>query len=378
MRLPDLFIYGEGPMTGWRVLAAAAALLAGTTLGADAEVDSKEEEISPWEFDLTVKEAGGYKNNVLLSDFNKESSAFNQTSLEFFAYHLPLNHWEFSGFAMYEDRRYWESESIDREVIGMASGDLKRVIGERWKVGANLQYFYNDQVYDASILEGIPARVRAKGHQLMGGPAVRLDLPGNRRVELNGVIARQEFAAPLDDYWEVGPKLVLGQKFSKFTDLAVTLRWRDRAYDERAAPGRAGKSLHFDQKESEASLKHYWDEEKVWNTRTRVGLEYNEDNGNGFFDYWRLKFSQEAGFTKGGFLGSLQAKALHYDYLNQRGLDGNGRARTELTFTARAEQQIIKRLKIFAEYEHEWIVAEDRTDRYRTTTFMAGLEWEIK
>ena len=366
-------------MTGWRALVAAITLLlANHGLGADAEVETKEEEISPWEFDFTLKEAGGYKNNVLLSDFNKESSAYNQTSLEFFAYHLPLNDWEFSGFAMLDDRRYWESESIDKEIVGLISGDLKRVIGERWKVGGNLQYFYNDQVYDASILEGIPARVRAKGHQITGGPAVKLELPGKRRLEFNGVIGRQEFAAPLDDQWEFGPKFLFGQRFGRGSDLTVTLRWRDRAYDKRAAPGNPGKSLHFDQKESEVSLRHYWDEAKVWNTRTRAGVEYNEDNGNGFFDYWRVKFSQEAGFTKGGFLGTLQAKVLHYDYLNQRGLDGTGRARSEVTFSARAEQQIIKRLKIFAEYEHEWIVAEDRTDRYRTTTFMAGLEWEIK
>ena len=48
-----------------------------------------------------------------------------------------------------------------------------------------------------------------------------------------------------------------------------------------------------------------------------MGIELNEDNGSGFYDYRRWKISKELSFTQGGFEGMLQAKFLHYEYQSQ-------------------------------------------------------------
>src|SRR5687768_15379648 len=89
-----------------------ALLVAGRAIAAEPEV---EEEISPWETSITLRGGGGYKNNILLSDFNREESAFTLASVDFFIYHAPENQWEFSEFFTIEDRRYWQSEEVDKE-----------------------------------------------------------------------------------------------------------------------------------------------------------------------------------------------------------------------------------------------------------------------
>jgi hypothetical protein len=362
---------------GWRGSAILGAIcLIGRVFGADAE--KAEEEVSPWETDVTLKGGAGYKKNILLSDFNRESSPFSLFSIDLFAYHLPVNDWEFSEFVTYEDRRYWNSESVDKEITVLAVTDLKRHFGERWKGGLNFDYFYADQVIDASFSEGIPARVQVKMHRLNGGPAAQFNFEGNRRIEIMGRVTRQFFEEPLDDSWEFGPKVVLGQKFGYKSDLTLTGSWRDRGYDTRQVQGVGGDSLHYQQWEAEAGLKYNFDKERHWNARARAGIESSQDNGNGFFDYLKWKISQDVGFTKGGFLANLQGKYLHYDYVNQRGLSGLGRRLSEVTVSVRVEQQIYRRVKAFAEYEHEWVSATDNSDRYRATTFFAGLEWEVK
>jgi hypothetical protein len=360
-------------MMGWRARVLLTALwLVGRAYCAEAEA-AKNEETSPWDTSVSLRGGAGYKNNVLLSDFNRESSVFTLSSADFFIFHVPVNGWEFSSFLTAEDRRYWESPSLDKEQLFLLSSDLKRNLGERWKAGLNLQYFYSDQVFDASLAEGLPFRVQAKLHRFSGGPTAQVVLPGKRRIEIAGIVTRQSFEEPLDDSWELGPKLIFGQKFGYGSDLTVTLAWRDRTYDTRATPDFG--SLRYRQFEPELGLKYYWDEEKHWNSRTRAGLEVNRDNGAGVFDYNKWRLSQELGFTKSGFLASLQGKLLHYEYTTQRGF---GRRRSEVTVVARVEQEVFRKLKLFAEYEHEWVSATDLSERYRATTFTAGLEWEVK
>src|SRR6188768_618596 len=137
---------------GWHVGALLGALgIAGQVLGAEPDAAPQEEAISPWETTVTLRGAGGYKSNLLLSDFNVEESAFVQTAVDFFAFHAPLeNLWEFSEFFTIEDRCYLAKDTdVDKEILILSSADLRRIVGEKFKPGLNLEYFYSDQVFDA-------------------------------------------------------------------------------------------------------------------------------------------------------------------------------------------------------------------------------------
>jgi hypothetical protein len=337
-----------------------------------------EEEVSPWDLSANVREGVGYKDNILLSDLNKEGSVFSLTTIDFFAYHFPLNGWEFTSFISGEDRRYWQSSNVDKEQLLIASADLKRKFNDAWKAGLRLQYIYNDEVFDASVTEGIPVRVAAKLHQISGGPSAIWKLPAKRRLEFSAELARQDFeGSVLDSSWQGGPKILFGQGYGHKSDFTATLQWRDRSYDNRHAPGRAD-SLHFDSTLFELGVKHYWDEERAWSSRGRAGVEWNWDNGNGFYNFRRWRLSHELGFTRKTFEAKLETKFLHYEYESQISLNGDLRRRTELVFGGRAEQELRKRLKLFAEYEYEWVMDSDFTDRYRAHTVSAGLDFQIK
>lgn len=358
----------------------------GTVFGADGGAAGNEVEVeeameeSPWDWSATVRGGLGHKDNVLLSDFFTESSVFTFTDAEAFLFRVPTDGWEFTGVFTGEDRRYWQSESVNKEQLFLLSGDVRKALGEDWKVGFAGQYFYNDQVFDASVSEGLPLRIRAKLHRGSGGPLFHYELGEKRRLEFGFPVARLEFGHPLDDSWEWGPRALFGQKYgelgSEFTALA---QWRHRSYDVRQAPDVPGKSLTFDIPEFELGVRHFWDEKKRWRSRGRVGLEINRDNGSGFFDYLRWKFSKDITFTQGDFEGTLQAKILHYDYDRQE-VAGTGetRQRTEVVFGGRVRKGIWKSVKAFAEAEYERVVATDFEEEYHATTVWGGIEWEIK
>jgi hypothetical protein len=333
--------------------------------------------VSPWDWSLQVRGGAGHKDNVLLSDFNKESSAFTFTEAEFFLYRAAVDSWEFNSFFSLEDRRLWQSPSVDREQLALASLEAKKKLWEISKVGLNLQYFYNYQVFDASVTEGLPFRILARMHRASATPSWQVDLPGKRRIEATFSVARNLLEAPLDDAWEWGPRLLFGQKFGYGSDLTLFSGWRRRAYDTRLASGTTDQ-LSYDIWETEASLKYVWDEKKHWRSRFRVGAELNLDNGDGFYDYDKYRLANELSFTSGNFEGILQAKFLYYEYPRQFAANGNGRRRAEVIFGGRLKQAIMKRLNLFVQAEHEWVLATDFLERYRATTVWGGIEWDIK
>jgi hypothetical protein len=379
-RLRRNFSGAVRPLRGLLLLFAAG----GSALGAEADAAAAEiptEKESLWDWSATVRAGLGYKDNVLLSDFFKESSIFTFTDAEAFLFRLPTDDgWEFTGVFTAEDRRYWESESVNKEQLFLTSGDLKKALGTDWKVGFAAQYFYNDQVFDASVAEGLPLRVRAKLHRGSAGPSVQYDLGSGRRLELSFTTARLEFGEPLDDSWELGPKLLFAQKFGPAnSEFTAMMQWRHRQYDERQAPDRPGKSLTFEIPEFELGVRHYWDEAKHWRSRVRVGFELNQDNGSGFYDYRRWKVSKELNFTRGGFEGMLQGKFLHYDYRSQTVPPENkARQRTEFVLGGRVRQKLFKRVFAFGEVEYERVLATDFEERYHATTVWGGIEWEVK
>jgi hypothetical protein len=339
-----------------------------------------EEKISPWDWSGTLRTGVGYKDNILLSDFFKESSVFTMAGMEAFLFRVPTDGWEYTGFISAEDRRYWQSDIVPKEQYLLISSDVKKAFSEKWKAGLGLQYFYNDQVFDASVTEGLPFRVRAKLNRFSGAPSVQYRISDRSRLEAYFNVVREQFELPLDDSWETGPRVVYVQKYGEIgSEISTTVLWRHRTYDTRSAPSFDDKSLVFNVPEFEFGVKHNWDEEKRWKSRVRMGLELNRDNGDGFFDYHRWKVSHELDFTQGGFEGILQAKFLHYEYPHQTVEDiGQQRRRTELVFGARAKQSIMKHLSAFVELEHERVLATDIEERYNATTIWGGVEWEVK
>jgi hypothetical protein len=367
-------------MKSWRG-AVCAGLLTMAPVGIGAE-PALEAPPSPWDFSGTIRAGGGYKDNILLDKAHSEESPFTFAGADLFLIRAPVDNWEFNSIISADDRRYWKNQTVDKEQLFFGSLGGKVRFFDLWKAGLTTQYFYNDQVFDASVTEQLPIRVRAQSHRFMGTPLLELDLPGKRRFELTFPIARQEFEDFLDSSWELGPKLLFAQKYGSGSELTLSAQLRYRNYDKRGAPDEFGvgtsKSLTFEEDEFEIGLRHVWDAQKHWKSRLRLGLELNHDNGSGYFDYRKHRISKELSFTKGGFEGTLQCKFLHYEYLRQQAFsEPTARRRTELDFSLRLQQAISKRFNLFVESEYERVLATDSIERYHALTVWGGIEWNL-
>lgn len=353
------------------------ALAAACVIICSARAEDDLADVSLWDWSLQLRGGAGYKDNLLLSDFNKESSAFTFSEAEFFVFRAPVDGLELNGFVVAEDRRFWQSPTVDKEQLLLSTADLKKQFRDIWKAGLSLQYFYNDQVFDASIVEGFPFRIPSRVHRFSGNPSLLVELPADSRLELSLGAARQNFEVPLDDSWEIGPKILFGWKFTPGSDLTLSSHWRQRAYDQRSAM--PGETLRMNLWEFDAAAKHYWDKGRHWRSRLRFGAELNRDNGAAYHDYQKWRVSKDLEYTGGGWEAKLSARCLRYDYAHQLVTpSGPARRRTEVTLGWRVVREITKSTSLFLESEYEWILASDLTERYSTATIWGGIQWAPK
>ena len=363
-------------------MAAAAAILA----SAQEELDLEDFEVptSFWDKSFNLRGALGYKDNVLLSNNRPDESAFWQTSLDFSLFGFSLdNGVNFTLFASFEDRRYFSSDELDKEQLAIAQARLEKPFAEVWKSGASFQYFYIDQVFDASATEDIFFPLPVQAHRLGLSPFVSRQFPRGYSLELQFNVDRQLYNQPLDDFWEYGPKLSLEKKYGHRSTANISYALQQRDYDTRPAFDSAfspvpGSSLRYLQHELESSLNHSWDKQRRWRSRVRLGFEYNLDNGSGYFDYRRYRVSNRFGYYQASWNASLEGKYLQYDYLRQPAGDGNSiRALREYIVSARLEKNLLKNLKIYAESEHEWARSNFQLEEYQVNTILAGVDWEF-
>lgn len=343
-------------------------------------LDEAAEDIPAWDLSANLKAGAGYKSNVALSNINRESSAFTGVDLDTFLFRAPIHDpWEVNLLVTGEDRRFWQSDTVEKEQMFLTSLDVKRELAERWKLGLNALYLYYDQVFDASVTEGLPLRIQAQYHKLSLGPTARLDLGNKRRLEFRSNGSRNLFDPPLDDYWQADNRILFGQGFGKRSEITFSVELSFRDYDSRRHSTIAnGDTLKYRIIDGDVTLRHYWDEQEHWRSRLRAGFGYNDDNGNGFYNYQKWRLGHELSFASGKFEAIMDAKLLHYRYARDVFSGGDRLRRTEVVASVRFEQALTKKLKAFAEITQEWALSSDPFERYKATTAWGGLDWQIR
>jgi hypothetical protein len=105
----------------------------------------------------------------------------------------------------------------------------------------------------------------------------------------------------------------------------------------------------------------------------------SDDNGPGFFDYYRYQVSQQVRYVDDRWDFKASARASHYDFVNQPATlsDDSSREKTLLTFTLRGDRKLLKKLKIFAEFEHERSLSNRPSEEYRVNRIVGGIDFEL-
>jgi hypothetical protein len=341
--------------------------------------------IRTWYEDVNVRGGFGYKDNVLLSSTNQQGSAFYTAGGDVLVYRLPSHGWQINGFASFDHVGYFsQSTGVNDEQVAMALGQVTKELGQGWKMGLGANYMFQHQVFDVSATQ---TNQFTNGEVLGHNAGLRWLLrkefkPYWVELELSG--ARQWLAAPLDSFWQMGPRLTVGRSYGRGSDLALSYQWTYVAFDSRAqvtADGftEPGTHLHFTPQGVEAAWHHVWDQKKRWHTVTKAGLDHNQDNGAGYFDFWQYRLSEQIKFRAGTWELSATCRVGYFDFLTQTASATETDLRHKTLFGAgfRAEKTFGKSFKVFLAYAHEQSLSNAVYDRYRSNTFTIGAEYRF-
>jgi hypothetical protein len=363
------------------------ALLATQVLSFAQEQERDEEpelDLSIWDYSVNLRGGLGYKDNVLLSNIDQQGSAFWQSALDAMLFRVDLeNGGNLTLFLSAEDRRYFSDIEVEKEQLVLAQGKYERPFAEEWFWSATAQYLYVDQVFDASATEQLLVTLPVKSHNYQLAPAIGRNLHWNDRLELKLVAERQHFNQPLDDYWEFGPQLIYSRSYGHKSEVTASYTFDQRNYDTREQldldfASIPDTSLRYQQHEFELGLNHSWDTDRRWRSRAKFLFEINSDNGVGFYDYKRYRFSKRIGYYGDDWLATLEARVLHYDYDVQPVEEtGEIRSNWEYVIAARAEKKIWKKLSLFGDVEYELAESNYSLEEYSVTTLMGGVDWEF-
>ena len=364
----------------------ALALIGATGVVAHALPSQTEPEtlLPTWDRTFTIKAAGGYKDNVGLSHAQPEASPFFRSTLEAVAIRLPMDDQQVSLVVSAEDTRYSASKAVDHEDFVVAQGEYRHFWANDWQAALAVQGLYLDQVLDLSVTEA-----RTNAFPVLGGgvtlrPSVRRDLSEAIWLSVEMAAARQLFRGTLDNYWELGPKVVLGRTYGNGSEISAGYEYLYRGYDEEFARDARGGSITnlvraAFQQEVSVAWKHYWRADRHWRSTTKAGFQRNEDNASGYFDFSRYQLSHQLRYQAKPWEVTLEGRLSYYKFPVQTvsASDLNHRRRADLQITARAERSFGRHLRLSADYAYERADSNLPIDEYAVNMVSAAVSWEF-
>ena len=338
-------------------------------------------DLSPWTWTSDFRGSLGYKDNVLLSANAPVDSPFWASELELFLFRIPVDGAQVTVLLSGEDIRFFNSQAPDKEQTVIALASVKQDFARYWKAGLTLQYIYQDQVFDASTTEFGLSSVKAQIQSFSVRPSLRRDLGSQQYAELEAGLERHNFNGPLDDFWEGGPKLTLGQEYGPNSKISLSYELRRWDYENRpnrtatgaAAPG----SLSFIRHDWDLTWQQPWDRSRRWRTTTKLGFSRNTDSGVGYFDYNRYRVSEQLRYVADPWEAKLLFRFEHYAYPVQAAteLDPTKRTKDGIGISFWAERKFTKALRAFAQFEYDLSLSNRPEEEYAVNTVRIGVDW---
>ena len=336
-----------------------------------------------WDRVFSLHTAFGFKDNVLLGNFNTQASPFVNNGVEIILLKLPVNGWQWQLYLAGEDTRYFSSPSVDKEQIALAISQLKKEFTGGWSGTWTAQYLYQNLVLDLSASETQFATLLAQSHGYTTRFALRKDFASKSWFEIEPSLGRQDFDSPVDDYWEIGPKTTIGLTYGHRSELALSHELLHRAYDTREQSDAAGftdpgAALEYQVHRLDLVNRHHFDEKRRWRLTSRLGYELNSDNGSGYFDYRRWIFSEQLRFRDDPWemRGQIRASLYAYPVQPASATTTDKRSRSDVSLLVRAERKLGKQFKLYSEYEYERSLSNQPGTQYAVNIFSFGLNWE--
>lgn len=337
-----------------------------------------------WDAIYALRSGFGYKDNVHLSHAEPQSSPFVTAGAEILVLRLADQGPQFHWFTSADANCYFEVNRSRQEYVAFSRAQLEQATSDTLKLSLAGDCFFQDQFLDVSVTETNRQAVAVRGQTIAVKPGLRLDLPGRSWFAIEAQAARQFYRDPLDDYWEIGPKLTLGKTYGHDSRLSLGSDTLWRFHDDDPARTAAGAVIPGSQRrrfqqDARLTWRHHWDESQRWRTVTSLGGRLAAENGGGYADYRRWSAAAEVQYRRGRWEFTSGVRSASYQYINQdvSPSDASKRRRTDWAATFRLERQLTKQLKFMASYEHENTLSNDELETYTVNTVSGAVQWEF-
>jgi len=344
--------------------------------------------ISLWNSDITLRSSVGYRDNPTLSSTtNAQNNPFWSTGGDVIIFRLPTGGWQFNTFASFNYLSYvglGNTSEVSSEKLGMWMAQLAKDLGDGWKSGVGLSAMYQDQVVDTSVTQTNGSSIsEIVGESVAARWFVRKDFrPYWTEWDLQ--TTRQWLAAPLDSSWQPGTRLAAGRNYGYGSELSLAYQWSYVAFDTReqvTADGYSDPGTHlcFQSQATELTWRHGWDAKKHWQTLTKAGLNWNQDNGVGYFDFWQYQISEQLKYHADTWEISASSGYHYFDFPVQAvsQTDLAKRRKTSVSAALYGEKKLGKHCKIFCNFAYEESHSNTSYDTYGTSTTSLGVEYHF-
>ena len=352
--------------------------------------------VSPWGQDVIFTTGAGYRDNTTLSHYNVQPSSYIQNILEVNVYRVSTSGPQVVFYLMGDDLHYLHEIDVSQEQTLYGLAEIKQKFSSGLTPGFSAQYVYQDRVID---LSGDPVNVSSIhviGHSYITKPSLRYDfsVATNRATipfaELSITVMRQDYDAPLDDYWETTPNLTLGLNYKMNrkqrynSEISISMGFSKRVYDNMLAADRdglriAGRGLEYDQYKAMLSWRHYLDARCLWKNTAKLGFIRNEDNGGGYYNYNKFSLSEQISYKDENWYAHIELRVSQYDYDFQPVAYQSQTTRriTSVLWNLRIERAIAKKLRLFTDFEHERLNSTLTAEAYQVNTITGGMIMEF-
>ncbi len=347
-----------------------------------------------WDEQISLSSGLGYNNNVLLSAFHPQGSAFFINGLDLMVLRVPLDGWQVVGAVTGDDIRYWHDAGANEEDSFISSLRVERDLPDGWQAGLEARGLYENQVLNVTSSGGLPTNTLVKGYGITGMPSLRKDLVAGLWLKLEVPVTRWYFEAPLDDYWELGPVVTAGHNFGERADVTLSYGASYQLHDEWVALDAYGRPLpqllEIFQQQVELAWHQYWDSRQRWRSSTRLIFADNEDNGGGWFNYHQYQAVEDLRWQTPDWKITGSAQLAYDDYPVQTIAPHNPQTLylNLLDASLEVERRLFKGLKVFGKVEYQRAVSNQigldpmtnetgRAGDYSGTTVSGGVRWEF-
>ncbi len=255
-----------------------------------------------WKIDGSSSVGIGWTDNVLRAD--------NGNVGDYYGYFRSLNSFErlpsgtdtpdFVALALFEAKQLSNTEFADNEVFALLQGEWAGSSANGIGYLLPISYVFIDQIYDRTLRELEPIAGRIQLNLLQATPGIRFPLERGWHARVSGRYARSFYALEDEDYYDQGLEVEFFGPLWKRSTLGVEFAQKERCFYSRNARDARGRSfpepvpLAFRYWDIEAYVKHHWT--KSVYTNFSVNGRVRRDNSSGYYDYYRVGSSLQAGW----------------------------------------------------------------------------------